>query len=106
MTANIKSHVAELKKFNKERIFWLRLSGFVAISILLIVLDWTVLGKNNFHWVIVSTGLTLCVVWWYWTMRLVRKVIDHRVVEVEILSDIVSDIKEIREDIKKLDQNT
>jgi hypothetical protein len=106
MKQKLKSHVAELEKFNKERIFWLRLSGFVAISILLIILDWTILGQNSTFWILVSLGLTLSVTWWYWTMKLVRKIIDHRLVEVEILSNIVGDIKEIREDIKKLDQKT
>ena len=106
MKQKLKSHVAELEKFNKERIFWLRLSGFVAISILLIILDWTILGQNKTFWILVSLGLTLSVTWWYWTMKLVRKIIDHRLVEVEILSNIVGDIKEIREDIKKLDQKT
>ena len=106
MTTNLKSHIAELEKFNKERIFWMRLSGFVAISILLIVLDWTLLGQHSIHWVLISLGLVLSVSWWYWTMKMVRTVIDHRVVEVEILANIVTDIKEIREDVKKLDQKT
>jgi hypothetical protein len=48
----------------------------------------------------VSSGLLLAVVWWYWTMKMVRTVIDHRVVEVEILTDIVTDIKEIAQLIK------
>jgi hypothetical protein len=73
---------------------------------LLIILDWTILGQNKTFWILVSLGLTLSVTWWYWTMKLVRKIIDHRLVEVEILSNIVGDIKEIREDIKKLDQKT
>jgi hypothetical protein len=102
MKDNLKSHITELEKFNKERIFWMRLSGFVAISILLIVLDWTLLGQHSIHWVLISVGLVLAVTWWYWTMKMVRTVIDHRVIEVEILSDIVVDIKEIREDVKKI----
>jgi hypothetical protein len=106
MTTNLKSHITELEKFNKERIFWLRLSGFVAITILLTILDWTLLGQHSIHWVLVSLGLTLSVVWWYWTMKMVRTVIDHRVIEVEILSGLVTDIKEIREDVKKLDQKS
>jgi hypothetical protein len=99
----LKEHIKELEQFNLYRIFWLRLSGFVAIAIILIVLDWAVIGNNNFLWIPVSAGLVLSVAWWYWTMMIVRQLLHHRLIELEILKEIIIDISEIK---KNFNQNT
>ena len=102
MVNTLKKHIKNLEQFDKHRIFWLRLSGFVAIAILLTVIDWALLGVNNIYWVLVSTGLVLSAIWWYWTMRLVKELLTHRMAEIQILSEIVSDIKEIKDDVKNI----
>jgi hypothetical protein len=105
MVKQLQQHIQQIKQFDKDRIFWLRLSGFVAISILLIILDWTFLGFKTIHWSLISVGLILSVTWWYWTMKLVKELLNHRLAEIEILTDIIGDIKEIQKDVKKLDQD-
>lgn len=106
MVKTLQKHLNDIKQFDKDRIFWLRLSGFVAIAILLIVADWTLIGTNSVYWVLVSTGLVLSAIWWYWTMKMVRALLNHRLAEVEILSDIINDIKEIKQDVKNLDHTS
>ena len=106
MANKLQTHIEKIKKFNNDRTTWLRLSGFVVISIILIVIDWTIIGNEKIHWVLISTGLILSVAWWYWTMRLVRELLNNKLSEMEILSDIVNDIKEIKDDIKKIDQRS
>lgn len=105
MVKNLNKHIQEIKQFDRDRIFWLRLSGFVAIVILLLVIDWAFLGINNFYWILVSVGMVLSATWWYWTMKLIRELLAHRLIEIEILSELVNDVKEIRKDVKKIDQN-
>jgi len=104
MANKLQLHIQKITEFNKDRITWLRLSGFVVITIILLALDWIV-GDKNLNWVLVISGLTLSAAWWYWTMKLVRELLNNKITEIEILSSIVSDIKEIKNDIKKIDQN-
>jgi hypothetical protein len=106
MVKTLQTHIEKIKQFDKNRIFWLRLSGFVAIAILLVIADITFFKVESLHWTLISIGLALSVVWWYWTMKMVKELLTHRLIEVEILSDIIKDIREIKEDIKKLDQTS
>lgn len=98
----LKNHTKEIHIFNKERVYWLRLSGFVAIAILLILADWAFIGIGSVHWVLIGTGLVLSVIWWYWTMKLVRQLLNHRMTEVEILSDIIDEIREVKKSVENL----
>ena len=102
----LNTHIQKIKEFDKTRIFWLRLSGFVAIVILIMIIDLSFFNVKSVHWILISSGLTLSVIWWYWTMKIVREILTHRVTEVEILTNIVDDIKEIKESVKKLNQDS
>jgi hypothetical protein len=97
----IKKHIHFLKEFERQRIAWLRLSGFVALSILLIIIEWNQIESYQLIWLIVMIGLILAVSWWYWTFILIRKLITHKMLEYQILDDIISEIREIKIEIKK-----
>jgi uncharacterized membrane protein YccC len=92
----------DLEKFNKERKFWLFISGFVTLMALVVSLEWDYVLSQHTVWIIVSVGLTISVIWWYWTMRIIRTVLQHRYQEVEILHDLIVDIKEIKTEVSKL----
>lgn len=98
---NIKNHVQELKKIDSQRKSWLILSAFVTAMISVIILHWTEVTNTRLLWVIASCGLLVAMVWWYWTMRLIRQLIDHRIEESKILQDIVLDIKDIKKEVKE-----
>lgn len=106
MIENLQVHIQKIKQFNKDRITWLRLSGFVIIAIFLTIIDWMFINNQNFNWLLISSGLLLSAIWWYWTMKLVRELLNHKTTEIEILSEIILDIKEIKKDIKNIDQNS
>jgi uncharacterized membrane protein len=93
-------HITDLQAINKQRKYWLMLSIFVVAVISYIVFDWQALSKNNYFWIFIFSGLTVAVVWWYWTMRIVRIFIQHRQEEVKILHDLVIDIKDIKKNVK------
>lgn len=103
MVKNLKTNIQKLKQFDQDRIVWLKLSGLALIVVILLIIDWSIFGTNKLYWILISFGLILSVSWWYWTMKLIRDLLKHRLVEMEILSDIVNDIKEIKKDVRNID---
>lgn len=102
MTDILTKHAKKLEKFNQERVFWLKLSAFVCIVILLILADWNILRVSDYIWYFVIAGLTVAVLWWYWTMRIFRHILTHRVEELVILKEIVEDVKDVKNELKKI----
>lgn len=96
----INKHIEQLKKFDRQRKNWLRLSAFVVIAVLGILWDWEVIKQYRLVWWFGAAGLVISVLWWYWTMIVIRLLIEHRRDETEILYEIVRDIKEIKKDIQ------
>lgn len=96
----INKHIEQLKKFDRQRKNWLRLSAFVVIAVLGILWDWEVIKQYRLAWWFGAAGLVISVLWWYWTMIVIRLLIEHRRDETEILYEIVRDIKEIKKDIQ------
>ena len=106
MVKNLKTHLEKIKQFDKDRLLWLKLSGVVAFFISLIIINLLFFKVESIHWITISISLGLSVSWWYWTMRILQDLLNHRLAEVEILADIINDIKEIKNDVKKLDQKS
>ena len=96
-------HLTDLQEINRQRKYWLVLSAFVVAVVSYIIFDWNrLLNKDYLYlWTLVTFGLTICIVWWYWTMSIVRVFLRHRKEETEILYDLVVDIKDIKENIKE-----
>lgn len=100
MEQNINRQIKKLNKLNTERKSWLMISGFIIISILGIIFDWNGIVLCRLQYAFVGAGLIISVVWWFWTMRLIRLLINHRIAEAETLREILTDIKSIRQEIK------
>lgn len=101
MDKKIFRHLQHLKAFNNQRKAWLVLSAFVVGAIITITVDWNNI-QPNLLWLMASIGTVVAATWWYWTMKLIRQLIDHRREEYEILHDVVKSIREIKEDVKNL----
>ena len=101
-TLKISSHINKLHQFDSERKAWLGLSVFVIAVIVGIVFGWNLVVQNHLLWLVVAGGLTISSVWWYWTMRVVRHLINSKHDEYVILQDIVDSIAEIKKDVKNL----
>lgn len=99
MIDEVKKHQDALTKLENQRVLWLRLSGFVATVILGVVIQWNSIHGSRLQWVITSLGLTLSVVWWYWTMSVIRQIIKFRINEAKVLASIVGDVKDIKQTI-------
>ena len=96
MTDTLKKHLEALEKFDHQRVMWLRLSGFVAIIITIVIAEWTLLSNHNIYWVMVSAGLTLSVIWWYWTMMLIRHLIKNQTEEAKLSMELIEELAKIK----------
>jgi len=91
-------------KLNIERKLWLALSGLVVAASFVLFLGWNSIQVNHLQWFFVTLGITVSMIWWFWTMRLIRIILNHRLTEVEILQEIVNDIKDIKINVANLNK--
>jgi hypothetical protein len=102
MEKRLQKHLAHLREIDSERKYWLGISVFVVITIIGVVFNWDYVVNDKIAWLVVTLGLTITVVWWYWTMKIVRHLLESKNDEYEILNEVVCTIKEIKEDVKNL----
>jgi hypothetical protein len=96
---------SDITRLNKQRIRWLAFSSVIFVVVILIIFFSEKINNLHSHtvwWVIGSMGLLLSINWWYWTLTLIRSVLQHQIDTVIILSKITSDVKEIKTDINDL----
>jgi cell shape-determining protein MreC len=91
----------ELKAIDKYRKLWLLLSSMVVSVILFVIFSWNDENSQGLIWVFSTLGILLSVVWWYWTMRMIRVLVIHRLTELQILKDLYHDIKILKSEIQK-----
>ena len=101
MKIKIKKHIEELHIIDSQRKGWLVLSAVVTAGVLGIIFGWNAVQQYHLVWLVVSGGLIISMIWWYWTMRLIRHLIHYKVTESEILIDIVTDIRAIKTEVQK-----
>jgi len=106
MDQKISRHLQHLKLFDNQRRAWLFLSALVVAAVFKIIFSWNSLNENHFMWIAVSLGLMVSITWWYWTMKLIRDLIQQRREEGEILVDIVHHIRDVQNEVRKLSTNT
>ena len=102
MESRLKKHLDKLHAFDNERRAWLVLSAFVVISVLIIILGWDAVTHSKIIYLVGTIGLVLSVTWWYWTMRLVRHLLESKTEEYTLLSEIVQMVRDVKNDVKKL----
>jgi predicted membrane protein len=99
--ANIlRQHLEDIKKYDVQRKGWLVLSAFVVTIILFLIFDHSEIVKHGFLFPFVVAGITLSVVWWYWSMRLIKQLLQHRKEETEVLMDLCDAIKEVKQEVR------
>lgn len=89
-------------KAENDRKFWLRVSSFVCVIIISVIWNWDFVQVQHLQWVVISIGLTVSAVWWYWTMRLIRLIITQRIQEIHILNEVIHEIRNVKSDVENL----
>lgn len=105
MKTNLKTHLDTLVALDRQRIIWLKISGFISVAIIAIIIGWDSIHRNHLSFFIASIGLTVSVVWWYWTMIIVRKLINARITENKMLTQLAEDFEELKKAIKGFEKN-
>jgi O-antigen/teichoic acid export membrane protein len=98
----IKEHIEELHIIDSQRKVWLRLSALVTVIVGGVAFGWDFITTNKFVWTLIAGGVGVSIIWWYWTMRLVRHLIHFKLVESELLIEIVEDIRHVKKEIKNI----
>lgn len=103
----LKKHAEDLDRINNQRRLWLYASSIVLIGIIFIIFGWNWI--DNYHsmgiwWIVISSILVISVNWWYWTMRVIRILLQHQQVEYDLLKCILNDVNMAKDDIKFLAQ--
>jgi len=100
----IKDHTATLEKIYKQRRIWLYSSSLVYTCSIVVIFSWDYLvtyAPNKIWWVMIAIGVILSINWWYWTMKSIAEVVRGIYSEYEILTEITSDIEDIRTLLKE-----
>jgi hypothetical protein len=97
----LNTHLEKLHQFDNERRGWLALSVFVITAVLGIIFNWPFIDKNHLVWAVMSVAFVTSITWWYWTMKVVRHLIESKEAEYRLLYQIVEDVQIIRAEVKE-----
>ena len=101
MADPLEAQLVELKKLEWQRKAWLVLSAFAVTVIAFLIFDTDQLTEYGILWPTVIVGITVSLLWWYWAMQMIKKLVIYRTEETKMLMEICSSIKELKEDIHK-----
>ena len=105
MIQKVKDHLSSLNDINKQRQQWLKFSALIFLAAIGVIVGWNFLTQIHtaiLWWAFISTALTVCMVWWYWTMGIIRKLMSHQKESLSIITELIIEIKEIKVDVKHL----
>ena len=101
----LKQHAADLKRINDQRRIWLFASSIVVSCIIFLIFAWDWIdhfASYGVWWVVISLIMIISVNWWYWTMKVIRILLEHQEAEYTLLACILNDVSEAKKDIKFL----
>lgn len=96
MSAESKNILKIVEEFEKNRIFWLRLSGFVCVVMIIMIFQWDRIMVSHTQWVFVSLGIIVSSSWWYWIMKLVRANLKQMKNSAIMLDEVIVDIGSLK----------
>lgn len=95
----------DLEQINDQRRTWLYASSLVVVAVVVLIFGWDwldTLHSKTIWWLITSGMLVLSVNWWYWTMRVMLRLINHQKIEFAIITELLDDIQVIRKEVRRL----
>ena len=101
----MKKLLEDIDNSRRQKSAWIRLSYVFIVFLTIITVNWsTIIETHNITlWISISTVLILTAAfWWYWTIDLVRKLLNHKEEEFKIIESIVHDLQYIKKDVDEL----
>lgn len=101
MDQKLINNLKDLDGLNRQRTFWLRMSSLVVFVVVLVIFNWDYVVSRDLLWVFVSSGLIITIIWWYWTLSIVRKLIAFKAEETALLYEIIKDLKKFNNNLNQ-----
>lgn len=101
----LKDFNENIKRLKCQKRIWLMFSSLLFLSILLLTLFAEYISKiqsQTFWWSVGIFGLIILFNWWYWTITLVRRVLQYQEYVVIILNEITEDVRDLKSDITEM----
>lgn len=105
----LEQHKIDMEKINRQRTWWLYASSIVFVLIIFLIFGWDWLSdlkSRTIWWLVVSCMLIISVNWWYWTMSVVRIIIEYQETEYDLIKRIIFDIKGLKKDLQEFHDQT
>ena len=104
MNSDWKIQEETLKKFETQRSCWVKTGAIFLVFLLITILEWNnIVALGNNLWLALAAALAIIGgIWWFWTMSIIKTLISYRMIEIQILSHTIDEIKTVHQEIKKL----
>ena len=96
-----------LTKFKIQFNYWIKFSVLFIFLLILTFVEWDDIASLNRTdiWIGITAFFSLVAAgWWYWTMFIVKTLMNQRQEEINILNDVIRDIRDIKNNLTNLDK--
>jgi len=101
----VKNLFKTINESRQQRSDWVKLSYAFIAFLAFITINWsTIVERHSLAlWVSISAILIpIAAIWWYWTVNLVRKLLNQKEEEFKIIESIIHDLQHIKKDLDEL----
>lgn len=96
MFSYTQKYIYKLTKINHQKVLWYKLSVIVVMAILFTIFEYDFIIRYNLEKYLLFFGLIISALWWYWTMSVLSTLLDIKKLQLVLLDDIMSGIKDIK----------
>ncbi len=104
-----KQHNIEIEQISNHRRWWFYASLYMAGSIILLVASWNWIIDLHSHyaWVgVIVLIVVLSINWTYWTASIIHKFLNHQRLELILITEMATDIKQLKKEIQEFGRQT
>ena len=103
----IQEYEAYVNLMKKQYKYWMIASAIIYSCVItfIVLFDFVIrLDSKIIWWSIISILLMVSMNWWYWTMSLVKQLMEHHTNSIKVIKSLISDINAVRSDLTDIDK--